>query len=88
MKIKKSKNMFFGGPKNAIILTFLLLGSLALLHKLTDYSRNIQTISYTAFLDKVELRQVKKVNIAGQEVFGIFTDGNSFETVIGNNPKE
>ena len=88
MKIKKSKNMFFGGPKNAIILTFLLLGSLALLHKLTDYSRNIQTISYTAFLDKVELRQVKKVTIAGQEVFGIFTDGNRFETVIGNNPKD
>ncbi len=87
MKIKKSKNMFFG-PKNAIILTFLFLGSLALLHKLTDYSRNIQTISYTAFLDKVELRQVKNVTIAGQEVFGMFTDGNRFETVIGNNPKD
>ncbi len=80
--------MFFGGPKSIIIITILLLSSLALLHWLTDYSRNTQVISYTTFLDKVELRQVKEVKIAGQEVFGLFNDGGKFETVIGNNPKD
>jgi len=88
MKIKKTKNMFFGGPKNIVIITFLLLGALTLLHMLTDYSRNIQTISYTIFLDKVELNQVKSVDISGQEVFGSFKDGTRFETVLGNNPKD
>jgi len=88
MKIKKPKNMFSGGPKNIIIITFLLLGTLTLLHMLTDYSRNIQTISYTTFLDKVELNQVKKVDISGQEVFGRLKDGTRFETVVGNNPKD
>jgi cell division protease FtsH len=88
MKIKRSKNMFFGPPKHILIITILVLGSLALLHWLTDYSRNTQLISYTNFLDKVELRQVKEVTITGQEVSGKFIDGSKFETVIGSNPKD
>lgn len=63
----------------------MIAGILLILHKLTELGRNVQVISYSTFLEKVDQNLVKKVYIAGQDVEGVFTDGSRFETVIGNN---
>ena len=86
-KIRKKKNPFFqGGPKNLLILTLLLLGGIALLHRFTDYARQIKEISYSAFLKRVEQNDVRRVHASGQDVYGVFRDGSRFETVVADNP--
>jgi len=89
MKINKSKktNFFQGGPRNLIILTLIFLGGILLLHQFTDYARQIKTVSYDAFLKRVEQGDVKQVHVSGQDVYGIFRDGSRFETVVGSSPK-
>ena len=89
MDIKqKKKNAFFsGGPKNAFIAIIIFLACLLALHQLTDNSRNIHTIDYSAFLDKIEQNQVSKVYITGQDVRGQLKDGTLFETVILSNQR-
>lgn len=84
--MKKRNNFFFeGGSRNIIIGTLIFLCTLFVLHHLTDYSRHIQTISYSTFLDKVEQDQVKRIHVAGQEVYGSLKDSTRFETVIAEN---
>ncbi len=83
----KKNNFFRGGPKNILIGTAILIGCLILLHKLTDYSRQTQSIGYSTFLQKVEQNDVKQVHVSGQEVYGILKDGSRFETVVADNPK-
>ena len=85
---KTKKQFFNGGPKNVIIAFVIAIGLFAVLYRLTDYSRNIQTISYSTFLDKIEQGDIKKVHVSGQEVYGIFKDSTRFETVVGNNPND
>ncbi len=74
--------------KNALVAIIMIAGILLILHKLTELGRNVQVISYSAFLEKVDQDLVKKVYVAGQDVEGVFTDGNRFETVIGNNAND
>ena len=88
MKKIRKKSFLSGGPKNVMIAALILLGSLVVLHKLTEYSRQIRAISYSTFLNKVEQGQVKKVHVSGQEVYGVLKDGTSFETVIANKQKD
>jgi cell division protease FtsH len=66
----------------------MVAGILLILHKLTELGRNIQIISYSTFLEKVNQNLIKKVYVSGQDVEGFFTDGNRFETVIGNNAND
>jgi len=75
------------GPKNVVLAALLFLGSLFLLHYLTEQNRDNQTIGYSQFLDKVEQDQVKLVRISGQDVQGLFKDGTQFDTVVGNDHK-
>lgn len=86
--MKKRLQFWKNGPKNIIIATLVLLGFLVLLHKLTDYTRQVQTIQYSTFLDQVEQDQVKQVYVSGQDVYGVLKDNTRFETVVPNNPHD
>lgn len=89
MKKMKRNNIFGQTPKNFFVLFLILLVVASyVLHRLTDYSRHIQTISYSLFLTKVQENEVKSVHVAGQEVQGVLKNGVRFETVVGNNPKD
>ncbi len=89
MSAKKTKKSFLsGGPRNIIIGTLVLLGFLFVLHTLTDRSRNIKTLSYSSFLNMVEQDEVKRVHVAGQDVYGLLKDGTRFETTIANKSKD
>jgi cell division protease FtsH len=85
--MKKPKNNKSWSPspkhiKNALVTFVILAGILLVLHKLTELGRNVQFISYSTFLEKVDQDLVKKIYISGQDVEGMFTDGSRFETVI------
>jgi len=84
MKKNNKNNWWRGAPRNLFFAIALFVGFFILLQQLTDYSRHISTISYTAFLDTVAADQVSKVYVAGQEVRGLLKDGSQFETVISN----
>lgn len=84
MKQRFKTNPFTKGPRNLVFLVLFFVICIGLLTKLTDYTRQIKTISHSAFIKAVEKDHVKAVHIAGQEVDGIFIDGTRFETVIDN----
>ena len=86
MKYNKIKNnLFTRGPNKLFLIVLFFLGSIFVLTKLTDYTRQVKTMSYSNFITAVENNQVKKVHIAGQDVYGAFKDGSSFEVVIPEN---
>ncbi len=86
---KKTPNSFFnGGPRSVIGALFIAMGTLFVLVWLTDVSRDVKLIPYSAFLDSVEKNQVKEVFIEGQDVRGKMTDGSRFETVVAENPQD
>src|SRR5579863_9834806 len=59
---KNNKNGWWKGvPRNIIFAALIFIGFFIILQQLTDYSRQISTISYTTFLDKVVANQVSKV---------------------------
>lgn len=74
--------------KNGLVGLIIIAGIILVLSKLTELGRNIQVISYSTFLEKVDQNLVKKVYVAGQDVEGILVDGSRFETVIGNNAND
>lgn len=91
MKKPKNNNSWMPNPKsikNGLVALIMIAGILLILNKLTELGRNVQIISYSTFLEKVDQNLVKKVYVSGQDVEGIFTDGNRFETVVGNNAND
>lgn len=76
-----------GSPRNFLLVLVLVAGSLAILTRLTDYSRSTQPISYSDFIRAVEADQVKDVILAGNDVFGTLTDGRRFEAVVVDHPR-
>jgi ATP-dependent metalloprotease FtsH len=86
IKRKIRNNPFARGPKSFFFIVLFFVMSLALLTKLTDYTRHVKNISYSAFLHMVEESQVKSVHIANQDLYGIAHDGTRFETVIQDSP--
>lgn len=87
MKHKFKNNAFTRGPKNLLLLVFFFLTSLVILTKLTDYTRQVHSLSYSAFVDAVETDKVKSVHISGQDLYGILKDGTRFETIIADSPR-
>lgn len=91
MKKFKNNNSWMPNPKNiknGLIAAIIIIGIFLVLHKLTELGRNIQVISYSTFLEKINQNLIKKIYVSGQDVEGIFTDGNRFETVTGNNAND
>lgn len=74
--------------KNALVAFIIIAGILLVLHKLTELGRNVQVISYSSFLEKVDHNLIKKVYISGQDVEGVLTDGTRFETVVSHNAND
>src|SRR3989338_103508 len=89
--MKMSKNKFnkniSKGPRNLVIMAFVLASSLLLLTKLTEMTQGMVRYSFSEFLDKVQNDQVKRVQIAGQDIHGELKDGSSFETIAGKYEK-
>ena len=75
------------GPRNLIIMAFLLASSLLLITKFTDVTQEITRLSFSEFLDKVQSGEVLEVKIVGHEIEGKFKSGDKFETVAGNYEK-
>jgi cell division protease FtsH len=91
MKKPKNNNSWTPSPKNiknGLIAIIMIAGIFLVLHKLTELGRNVQVISYSAFLEKIDQNLVKKVYVSGQDIEGVFVDGGRFETVVGNNAND
>jgi len=90
-KMPKMNGSWFPSPKNiknGLIALVIMAGVLLVLYKLTELGRNVQSISYSTFLEKVNQNLIKKIYVSGQDVEGIFTDGSRFETVIGTHSND
>ena len=86
MRQKLKNNPFVRGPKNLVFAVIFFVISIALLTKLTDYTRQVKSIAYSTFLKAVEQDTVKSVHKNGQDVYGILNDGTRFETVVEESP--
>lgn len=86
MKPNKPFNSF--GPKGLLIGIIVVVGLFAVLIQLKDAAKDIGTISYKEFLDKVRQDQVKKVYKSGQFLSGITKDNKRFETVVAERPSD
>jgi cell division protease FtsH len=74
---------FKGGSRNALLWAgILFVVSLIFLAQLTDYSRETKTLTYSAFLKRAEQGEVEKVQIDGQELYGVLKNKTHFETVL------
>lgn len=88
MKKQPKKSFWSPNPKNfknALIAFLVVTGIFFVLHRLTELGRNVQQLTFSTFLEKVEKKAIKKVYVSGQDVEGLLTDGTRFETVISNN---
>lgn len=85
-KFKKNK-LFNGGPRNLMGMALIAFLALGVLMWLTEYSRTIQVMTYSAFLDVVEQNKVKEVYVDGQEVRGKLIDGVRFECTTPDAPQ-
>src|SRR5206468_2030916 len=77
-----------GGPANFIMAAGIFLILMALLTKLTDYTRQIKSIHYSNYLKSIEADQVTSIYISGQDRQGLLKDGTKFETVAPGNPRD
>lgn len=75
------------GPRNLVIMAFLLAAALLLIAKFNDMTQGIDQISFSEFLDKVQAGQVADVKISGSDIVGTLKAGGKFETVAGNYEK-
>jgi len=70
------------GAKNLFLFILFVFGTLLAISWLTDYTSKHPLISYTAFLNRVENGDVRKIHVTGQNVQGQFKNGESFLTVM------
>ena len=80
--MKKKKNTFgSGGPRNILIVIVVMLVSLVVLTKLVDDTRTKDEFKYSQFMNMVEKKQIKQVNVDGSLVTGTTQDNKRFEVV-------
>lgn len=87
MRQKMRQNPFARGPKNLLFVVFFFVICIALMSKLTDYTRHIKSMNYSAFMKAVENKEVKEIHVSGQDVYGILNDGTRFEAIIADTPQ-
>jgi len=85
MKKGKKNNFFDGTPKNILIGLIITVGLILLLTKMTDYTRQFKTLTFSNLEQRIENHEVKRVHFAGQDVTGQLKDGSYFETVVPEN---
>ena len=79
MKKLHRKMMPSRGPRGLIIALGIVLLGVGLLSWLISSNREVVSLTYSQFLDKVERGEVDQVRILGQEVEGLTKDGIRFE---------
>ena len=84
--MKFDKNKFSGTPRNVLLSLIVFVVSLAFLSRLADFSRTTETIGYSQFMKQVESGLVQKVRISGQNVDGVYKNGQHFTATIAENP--
>jgi len=88
MKRKRTnRNFFNGGPRNLLIGVLIIFMLILGLSQLTNYARQVNQVSYSTFIEQVKNNNVKSVHVDDSDVYGIYSNGDKFETVIPNNPK-
>lgn len=85
--LKKNFKKFSGTPRNILIFAFLFVIGLTILTKLAEKTQKTEALIYSEFLNRVEADQVAAVQVVGNQVFGKYKDGKSFEVNVANNPK-
>lgn len=75
------------GPRGLIIAVGIALLGVGLLSWLISSNREIISLTYSQFLDKVEKNEVEGVQVTGQELIGYSKDGSRFESVIAETPR-
>lgn len=75
------------GPRGLIIALGIALLGIGILSWLISNNREIISLTYSQFLDKVEKNEVKWVQVAGQELVGAGRDDQRFESVIPETPR-
>ncbi len=70
------------GPKNLFLFILFVFGTLMAISWLTDYTHKHPLISYSAFLKRVESGDVRRVDVAGQNIKGQFKNNDKFITVM------
>lgn len=87
MRKNDKKRPYLQGSKHILIAIVIFVLGITLLTKLTDYTRQVKSINYSAFLHDVEEDKVSRVTVSDQDVQGEYKDGAKFETVIPYSPK-
>jgi cell division protease FtsH len=85
-KFKKPAS-FKGAPRNLLVLVGMLMIGLFALVRLNESINQIQEMSYSTFLKKVDQNEVRAIHVAGQEVYGQLRTGERFETRIPEGPQ-
>lgn len=83
----KKKNKFgSGGPRNIIIAVLIMLGSITLITKLVNDTRDKSELKYSQFMDMVEKKEVKSINVEGSLVVGLTKENKQFEVTAPVGP--
>lgn len=77
-RIPRKKN---NGPQLLLGVLLVLALTVFVLTKVQEYAGQTQKITYSAFIQRVEAGDVKKVNVSGQDITGTYRDDSRFETV-------
>lgn len=78
-RINKKSKPFFSGYKNLLLATVIIVASVSVLSKLTEYSVEIKEISYSQFDKQVKQNMVKKLYVDGSLAKGELLDGTFFK---------
>src|ERR1700722_12053942 len=87
MKKLHKKMMPPRGPRGLIIAVGIALLGVGVLSWLISSNREVISLNYSQFLDKVEKNEVEGVQVNGQELIGYSKDGSRFESVIAETPR-
>jgi len=83
MKFKKSKmSSFWGGPRGLVVMVVVFVAMLSLLNRVSQFTRQVQPINYSKFLEQVESDAVKNIHVSGQSIQGEMKSGELFATVV------
>ena len=74
--------------KNIVLWIFIALIVIGLFNLFNNSSENKSSVqlTYSQFLDEVELGSIKDVVIKGNNITGSYEDGRSFKTYAANDP--
>ncbi|MGC2310526.1 MAG: ATP-dependent zinc metalloprotease FtsH [Candidatus Babeliaceae bacterium] len=87
MKPKINFKDFKGNPRNVMFALAFFVIAVVVLAKMLDYTRSIEYLIHSQFVDQVKHDNVKSVHIIGQSAYGILKDGRAFEATVADTNK-